>query len=262
MFLSLVLTRRLARLLPGRTPRTHARAVPRGRPRVLIAGIYVANKANTAEHLVAAFGGARHLEVEQRWACMKGEPPSPAVAAVTLRRSDDYVPKWMMLAELIGERPWERFDHVLFCDDDIRVAPDFLDTFIALQQRHDFAVAQPARSWASFTDWPIVRRRLFTQARETRFVESGPMVSMDKRFLPHALPFSEESPMGWGYDLVWPVIAAEHGLKMGIVDATPVDHSLRARGALYDDSFEVARMGAYLATREHVRAHEVVRIHR
>jgi hypothetical protein len=33
--------------------------------------------------------------------------------------------------------------------------------------------------------------------------------------------------MGWGYDLVWPVLLRDAGLHMGIVDATPVAHDLR-----------------------------------
>lgn len=262
MFLPLALTRRVARLLPGRLPRARVAAVPQGRPRVLIAGIYIADKPNTVEHLVVAFGGARSCDVEQRWSCIRGAPPSAAVDAVTLRRFDDYVPKWTMLSDLIGERPWERFDYVVFTDDDIRVAPGFLDTFVALQQRFGFALCQPARTWASYTDWPIVRRRLFSVARETRFVESGPLVSMSAPFLRVALPFSEESPMGWGYDLVWPKLAAAHALTLGVIDATPVDHSLRARGALYDDSAEIARMGAFLSTRDHIRTFETVRTYR
>lgn len=262
MSILLTITRRIARLWPGRTPRIIARAKPQGIPRVLVAGIYVADKINTAEHLVTTFAAADGLRVEQRWVAIKGRPPSPTVAAVTVRQYDVYVPKWTILGDLIGSEPWEKFDYVLFCDDDIRIAPNFLEVFIGLQQRYNFALAQPARSWASYIDWPIVRRRMGVKARETRFVESGPLVSMDRRFLRLALPFDLESPMGWGYDLVWPVLAANNNLKLGIIDATPVDHSLRARGALYDDSAEIARMSAYLSTRDHVRTKETVRVHR
>ena len=62
--------------------------------------------------------------------------------------------------------------------------------------------------------------------------------------------------MGWGYDYVWPVIMEEGGLRMGIVDATPVAHRLRKPTSYYD--FEEARtaLRALLARRPHLEKHE------
>ena len=262
MELSPNFTRRLARLLPQSFPKYRSPPNIEGRPRVLVAGIYVGNKANTVEHLVEKIAAAKQIDVEQRWMCMAaGSPPPATVAAVTVRSIEGYIPKWTALAELIGKRPWEEFDYVVFCDDDIWVGDGFLDHLIGYQQAYDFAVAQPSRTWRSFTDWAIVRRRFGLKARETNFVESGPVVSMDKRFLPLAIPFSEESPMGWGYDLVWPIVAQKHGLKVGIIDATPVCHSLRGRGVLYSYQKEIDRMSAFLSTRDHIREKQTLHTH-
>lgn len=262
--LSLGTARKLARvgnLLRPSRPITNARLpAPRGRPRVLIAGIYVGSKPNLADHIVAELSQARFVDVEQRWVCMRGAPPSDRVADVTVERLAEYEPKWPTLERIIGGDAAERFDYVLFFDDDIYIGQGFLDGFIAVQQACDFALAQPSRTWRSLSDWPITRRRLFHTARETRFVEIGPVTSMDRRFLRLALPFSLESPMGWGYDLAWPETAREHGLRLGIVDAVRVDHSFRPRSALYSDTKEHDLMDAFLASRPHVDRAETVKV--
>jgi hypothetical protein len=85
------------------------------------------------------------------------------------------------------------------------------------------------------------------------FVESGPLVFFRKDFLALSYPFNQESPMGWGYDLTWPIVARDHNLRIGIIDGVPVDHSLRARGALYAWKDELTVMSRYLSTRSHVR---------
>src|SRR5439155_5541514 len=119
-------------------------------------------------------------------------------------------------------------------DDDIALPRGFLDAFLGLQGRTGLALAQPARTHDSYYDHPIVERQLGVQARRTRFVEIGPLVSMRRDAAALLLPFDERSPMGWGYDNLWPLILGRHGLGMGIIDATPVNHGLRKPTAEYD----------------------------
>ena len=79
-----------------------------------------------------------------------------------------------------------------------------------------------------------------------------------------ALPFDDAGAM-WGFDFVWPEVIGRHGLAMGIVDALPVDHSLRAQAAAYDKSGEQAAMARYLAATPHLsmaEAFTVVRRYR
>ena len=255
----LKVTRYLARTSSGRrTPKNRpssSRVV--GRPRVLVIGIFLAEEPNYIEELVGVFSGAADVDVEQRWVCVKGTAPNKAIAAVTVRELHARAPKWQIVNELISTEDVRGFDYVMVCDDDVLLAKDFVDRFIAEQQSVDFALAQPARTWRSHTDHPIVRRRLFTRARETNFVEIGPVVSFRRDFMRLVYPFSEESPMGWGYDLTWPVVASQDGLAIGIIDGVPVDHSLRARSALYDYREQVNLMGAYLSKRPHVRGEDV-----
>jgi len=240
-----------------RNRQTSARII--GRPRLLVLGIYLGLKPNHVKHLVQQFGSAKLVDVEQRWVCMMGAPPSGEVATVTARQLGTYLPKWQQINELIVSDDLERFDYVVVCDDDILLDSYFVDCFIAEQQSLGFALAQPARTWRSWADHPITRRRLFMRARQTNFVESGPLVSFRSDFFKAVYPFSLDSPMGWGYDLNWPIVARERGFMIGIVDSTPVDHSLRTRGSLYDMRSEFGRMTDYLSTRPHVSEMEMTR---
>jgi hypothetical protein len=261
MSLVLKLTRYIARMLPGtHCPRYRpSRASIEGHPRLLVVGIYMAREPNHSTHLVNEFSSAKLVDVEQRWVCMMGEPPSTEVGAVTVRQLTKYAAKWQLVNELIASGDLNRFDYFMVCDDDILVGQGFVDRFISEQQSLDFALAQPARTWRSFTDHAIVRRRLFTRARQTNYVEAGPVVSFRRDLFKAVYPFSLESPMGWGYDLTWPIIARELGVTIGIVDGIPVDHSLRARSALYDMREQLDVMASYLSTRPHVSGAEVTR---
>ena len=196
---------------------------------------------------------------------MMGQPPTEKVADVLVRHLDKYLPKWQLVNELIKPVDLDRFDYFIICDDDVLLGTRFVDSFIAEQQSLNFALAQPARTWRSLTDHPIVRRRLFTRARQTNFVEIGPIVSFRSDFFKAVYPFSLDSPMGWGYDLTWPIIAREHDVAIGIIDATPVDHSLRPPGALYNSQEQLALMASYLSKRPHIswtEASRTVRIFR
>ena len=259
--LALKLTRQIALRVPvGHFPKNYAPKTPvRGQPSLLVVGVYMALEPNYSEHLVEEFGSAHSVGVEQRWVCMMGQPPTEKVAAVTVRQLDRYVPKWQLVNELIKPEDVERFDYVMVCDDDVLLVTRFVDNFIAEQQSLDFALAQPARTWRSITDHAIVRRRLFTRARETNFVEIGPVVSFRRDFLKAIYPFSLESPMGWGYDLAWPTTARELGLAIGIIDKIPVDHSLRPPGALYNSGEHFDLMTSYLSRRPHVSWTEAAR---
>jgi hypothetical protein len=261
MNLSLRLTRQLALRLPGNhIPRNRQSGTRiRGRPRLLVIGVYMALEPNHAPHIIKEINSAKLVDVEQRWVCMMGHPTSADVAAVTIRQTHEYVAKWRLVNELISSDDLNRFDYFIICDDDILLGHCFVDLFIAEQQSLNFALAQPARTWRSFTDHAIVRRRLFARARQTNFVEAGPVVSFRQDFFKTVYPFSMESPMGWGYDLTWPIVARELSLAIGIVDAIPVDHSLRPRSALYNMQKQIDVMASYLSKRPHVSSVEVAR---
>lgn len=228
--------------------------LPDGRPKpqVLVVGVYLADRANVIEHLVAEFSSAETCVVDQRWIALRGEPPSPAVAAVTVLRNAQRMAKFTYLNYLCMTTAWRHYDYVIVADDDIVLPDQFLDRFLSLQRTFDFALAQPARTHSSYIDHPITEVVDGNLARHTRFVEIGPLVSIRRDFARLIIPFDEQAPMGWGLDFVWPCVAQDHGLKIGIIDATPVDHSMRAPARTYDADSTLRRMKAYLSRRPHL----------
>lgn len=219
--------------------------------RVLILGIYLADRPNLVTHLVRRFAETR-CSVTQAWVALNGESEDSRVRGVTVERIDEYVPKFVLLNRMLSRVEWGRFDYVVFTDDDIAVQQGFLDAFLQLQIRFDFALAQPARTRNSWADLKFCHQRKGMLGRRTRFVETGPLFCVRRDLAPRMLPFDETSPMGWGFDFVWPLVAESAGLTVGIIDATPVDHSIRGQAVAYSTQTAGRAMQAYLAGKKYL----------
>ena len=85
--------------------------------------------------------------------------------------------------------------------------------------------------------------------RVTNFVESGPVFSITREFLPFVTPFSERNPMGWGNEALWFRRAQERNLPLAIVDACPVKHRFRPLYQHYAKERATEDWGRFL--REH-----------
>ena len=200
---------------------------------VLVLGIYLADRQNNVADIIATMAGTRSFQVEQRWIAMCGGPPCAAVAAVTAERLDELTPKGVVINAQLAAVDLARFDYVVLCDDDVVLPAGFLDSLLALQDRLELRIAQPARTMNSFIDLPIVEQHPGLVARQTLFVEQGPVISVHRTAFDVVFPFDLTSPMGWGLENVWSLRASEAALKMGIIDNVPVDHSMRRPVANY-----------------------------
>jgi hypothetical protein len=218
---------------------------PAGNPRVLVLGVYVATVPNLAAELALEFSQATACNVEQRWASLGKTSSNSLLAKHTIIEQLTKMPKFELLNQLISQANIDHFDYLVFADDDVSVNPGFIDQYIALQQSLGFSIAQPARTWASHLDHKLVRRHRKMTARQTWFVEIGPIFSFSQALTKHLLPFNLETPMGWGYDFVWPRIVKSLGGRMGVIDHTPVDHTLRRRGANYSSATAASQGMAY-----------------
>jgi glycosyltransferase involved in cell wall biosynthesis len=207
------------------------------RPRVLVAGVVLADRPNTAVASSRELAASRHYAVEQRWIVVgRARPRFPRRAALPERhiavRRSTLAPKYELLGDLLAEADPGSYDHVLLVDDDVDLPAGFLDAFLDIQRALGFVLAQPARAPGSPADHPIVLQQPGSLARRTLFVEQGPVLSIQRDALLAILPFDLRSPMGWGYESIW-----SHRLgmdaAMGIVDATTVAHRLRPTAALY-----------------------------
>jgi hypothetical protein len=97
-------------------------------------------------------------------------------------------------------------------------------------------------------------------ARRTLFVEIGPMVSFGRDVYDLVFPFDESNPMGWGFENVWSYELRERGKSEGIVDAVPVDHSIRAPVAHYEWADANADRDRYLASHPHIPYDDAFRV--
>jgi hypothetical protein len=155
-------------------------------------------------------------------------------------------------------------DWLVVVDDDVVLPRRFLDRFIAICEDLSLDLAQPAQSLASHAAWPVVRRRPFIRARETRFVEIGPVTAFSRRAARELLPFP---PLryGWGLDLHWAALAAERGWRLGIVDAVPVRHESAPVAQGYSAEAAIEEAQRFLADRPYLPATavgDVLAVHR
>ena len=205
---------------------------------ILVIGIYLSDIPNTQEHLAQVFGASQEHEVEQRWIEMTEETKEPKYPALN-RLLDDV----------------ERFDYVVVVDDDVNLAPDWLDSYIGAQRELGFALAQPAHSPGSIHTYPFNARHDDLLGREVRFVEIGPCFSVARVAYPHIFPFPENAANGWGLDLIWPYRLREEHLKLGIVDAYPVMHT-RPQGQTYSYSEADIDRSELLRENQHLPLHD------
>jgi hypothetical protein len=231
-------------------------------PRVLVLGIYLAQRLNHVADIVATLADSERCRVHQRWVGLGGCDPDPRVADVTVLETDARRPKFDFVNELLTGQSLESFDYVVLADDDILLPDRFLDALTRLQGLLQLAIAQPARTAKSYIDHPIVQQHPGLVARETRFVEIGPVVSFHRSAYDLVFPFDLTSSMGWGYENVWAKRCADRGLRIGILDAVPVDHSLRPPVAHYDWSSADRERRDFLARHEHLPLQECFQVTR
>jgi GT2 family glycosyltransferase/glycosyltransferase involved in cell wall biosynthesis len=226
------------------------------RPAVLVVGVYIANRPNYIRSLVVNLSATSCYRVTQRWVALGGAAHAPEVVRVTHFYRPALVPKFLLINELIAQVEVRSFEYIVIIDDDVLLPDQFLDRFLAAQAALGFSMAQPARTNGSYIDHPIVAQEPGTFARETRWVEVGPIVSIDRSIYSLVFPFDLRSPMGWGYENVWAYELSRHGHRMGIIDAFPVDHSLRPPHSQYNFSDAEAACRRLLAARAHLPLNE------
>ena len=158
--------------------------------------------------------------------------------------------KWRNLNRALAANPPGGHDWLLLFDDDVVLPHAFLDSFIALCEHHDLTLAQPAHKHMSHAAWRVTRRRVASVVRETRFVEIGPVTAIHRRAFDILLPFPDLH-MGWGLDAHWGALAAEHGWRIGVVDATPIRHTRPVAGD-YPRDEAVAEARDFLSDRPYI----------
>jgi hypothetical protein len=227
--------------------------------RVLVAGVYLLDKPSYINDITCEFERSQGVQVEQRWVALgQGEIPA-GLRPITVLHSSMSEGKFVLVNKVL-QKDYDGFDYIVICDDDIVLHAGFLPSFLRLVERHGFALSQPARSHDSFIDHHFVEQLDGLSARQTRFVEIGPIFCVRRDAFGLLLPFDESAKMGWGLDFTWPLLIENAHLTAGIVDATIVKHSLRPPVSHYSYDETAQAMRAYLAGRPHLSKSEAFQI--
>ncbi len=163
--------------------------------------------------------------------------------------------KFQNLNRLLAAHPADGCDWLVVLDDDVVLPRGFLDRLVYLAERLDFQLVQPAHRARSHAAWRVTRRRAGVVARQTPFVEIGPVTAFARATLPVLLPFPDVR-MGWGLDLQWAALARAHGWRCGVLDAVAIRHSVAPAGAAYARADALAEARTLLAGQPHLSAAE------
>jgi GT2 family glycosyltransferase len=165
--------------------------------------------------------------------------------------------KFENLNALLRERSLAGVDWLLVVDDDVALPRGFLDAFLCAAERTGLKLAQPAHRLHSHAAWAVTRRRPGATARETTFVEIGPVTAFHRDTFDALLPFPDGLRMGWGLDVHWAAVARGRGWPIGVVDATPIGHTQAPAASGYGRDAAEAEARAFLDGRPYVRRDEV-----
>lgn len=140
-----------------------------------------------------------------------------------------------------------RYDWIVVADDDIAVPSGFLDHTLYLAAELDFKMFQPAHRFHSCSTYQVNQRHWNTLARETNFVECGPVFGFHHSTFDSLLPFPNLR-WAWGIDVYWSELARRRGWKIGVLDAVPIRHK-RPIGRSYGRIAAIEEARAFLSER-------------
>lgn len=162
-------------------------------------------------------------------------------------------------AEIVGHGPGTKFDLVrtlaarcapesdlLIIDDDVAWTYGSPGELVALARHCGFVLAQPAHAFRSRASHAITVGRPHSWARQTTFVEIGPVLYVRGRERDRFLAPDIARGMGYGTELNWMRLAQRSSLSIGIVDAVRIRH-LKPVGRGYDVAAQRGLAQAMLA---------------
>ncbi|MCX5578957.1 hypothetical protein [Kaistia terrae] len=228
-----------------------------GKANILAVGVYLADVENTVEHIRANFAAASHFNVVQRWTAI-ALTPNARIISPEDRIVKQRTARFKLINQMLAD--CDAFDWIVVTDDDVELAPGFLDDLISIADRADFALFQPARTRDSFIDHLITAQCDGVTARRTNFVEIGPIVCLRADAARLLIPFDQTTEMAWGLDYIWPVLIAEAGLKMGIVDGVAAAHRIRKPNVTYSGDHARIESTVLLGRHRHVQKSDAFRV--
>jgi GT2 family glycosyltransferase len=216
--------------------------------------IRVARAATTLRRRVLVLSVVRERHRET-YAAAVAELRRSGCEIVALERPPGELAKFANLNLLLADVALEGFDWLLVLDDDIELPAGFLRPFLYLAERFGLRLAAPAHRLLSHAAWPLTRRQWGAVARETAFVEIGPLTALARETFAELLPFPEVG-MGWGLDAHWSWLAREHGWPIGLIDLLPIAHLAAPAASGYGRAEAIAAARAFLAEHPYLSVRE------
>jgi len=213
----------------------------RGRPAEVTAQAYCVYRARNAD-VVRAFVEQSPRGVD--WHLHALDQAAPQLARWTTAAGPGA--RMPLLQSLIDAHPPAPGDAVILADDDVEFVGTGATRFPGLALTGGLDIAQPAHVPDSHYTYKVTEVVALSTAREVTYVEVGPFVLLGPRAWPLVLPFPPDAAMGWGVDVAWSQLR-HRGLRLGVVDATPLRH-LGPVGQVYDTDIE------WTALQRHLRA--------
>jgi hypothetical protein len=173
--------------------------------RVLIVGVQSVKRGNSLDRIFARMAeGTRHTVVTEQSGVGK-------------------LGKLANTNALLAKHDLNTFDWVIMTDDDVTVGDHFLDDLVFICEANDIKIAGPAHRAHSFKSHTVTFRRTGALARETNFVEIGPVVAVHRSVFDRVFPLPDLK-YGWGAELPWSVLSRDHGIRIGIIDGQALRH--------------------------------------
>ena len=218
--------------------------------KVLICGVYLADREHCAGEAIVELASSTAHQVTQRWVALDVSGTGNCNLEYTVKAVRQPAPQFYLINEILTDVA--AFDYLIVCDDDVGLPAGFTDKYLGCVERLDLSLSQPARTPDSSIGHSITARMPGLRGRVTRFVEIGPVFCIQRRAFHCILPFDQRTRMGWGLDLVWPKLMEMNGLRMGIIDATPVSHTIRPDTRYYSHDAALKERDELLRTTPHL----------
>lgn len=148
-----------------------------------------------------------------------------------------------LLNRLVESMEDEGCDLLVIADDDFSIVIGDLPRLLRFGYALRFDLFQPAHTRRSRAVHRVTWKRFLAIARETTFVEQGPLIILSRKAQQRLLPFPDDYGMGWGLEVRWHQFASQ--LRFGVVDAVAIRHD-RSGPYGYDTVPERARLLAEL----------------
>ncbi len=143
-----------------------------------------------------------------------------------------------LVAATVGAGPGSRFSNLnkLYCsrpvhpgawvvisDDDAIFAKGTLSSTIRFMVSAGFSLAQPSHSVLGWWTSLFNIGRPLLKARDTNYVEQGPVLIADSSFSKSMFPLPDEGDMGWGVEAEWYPLKSD-AFRFGVIDCCRIVH--------------------------------------